>query len=237
MLVALAVGQVLEGAGDERRRAVGEHLAQAHDTSAQRPVGGQRRARPRGSRGSRAGSASGSDVKLRLIPSIARWSPGQSAGSPYGHHEPASRPAVCTPEKREPAVGGRAPAPAGRRVQAQRAAADARRRARPARPPTARAARCSRPRAGIGSWIQARSIGSSMIPVSTPLQPVVEPAQRPPAGTRSSGRAGPPAARRAPTARSGPCAGRAGPRAAAGSRSCSRPPSRRPRRRRPRCAA
>ncbi len=43
--------------------------------------------------------SSGADSKHWDMPSMARWSPGQSATSPYGHHEPASRPATCRPLK------------------------------------------------------------------------------------------------------------------------------------------
>ena len=66
-------------------------------------------------------SASGSDVNVRLMPSMARWSPGQSAGSPYGHHDPASRPAVCTPREAQLGRRRRVPLePAGVQVHALR---------------------------------------------------------------------------------------------------------------------
>ena len=121
------------------------------------------------------------------------------------------------------------PAPAQREAPRRRRPTAA---ARPARPPSGRALRVVAGRRH-GSWIHARSIGSSMMPVSMPLSqwsnqrtnscrnPIVGPGA-------------PPAGRRGTTARSAPCAARAGPRAAAGSRWCSRRPSRRPRTRRTR---
>ena len=155
---------------------VGRDVAQADGDERARSIGGHGQRHLRETRAAPCRSSSGSEVNVRGRD--RRRHAGRAACPRRPRRGTRGRSRARRAASRDGRAAAGAPGASVERPvsEAERPVVAPDRRPRVLGTPSAPAARRSGPARSTGSCIQARSIGSSMTPVSTPLQPVIPPA-------------------------------------------------------------